>query len=113
VGFAVDVSKQYGDWGPFVTLGYLLPGSSDPVHVKNTYSASLGTSYQINDRLVTIVSYNFDSASTERVQDSDELYGSLSYIFSDKLSLTGFAIAGLTEGGPADGGGVFLSYKLN
>jgi len=112
-GLSLDVSKDFGIWGPFVTLGYLFVGQPSGYSLNNTYSVSAGTSIVLNDHLIAIVSYDYDSASSPLVNASQELFGSLSWVFSDTMTLTGYGTGGLSDGGPSIGGGLLVSYKLN
>lgn len=110
---SMDVTRQFGDWGPFVKVGYLIPGQPSAFKLFDTVSASAGTSYTINDNLVAVASYDFDSASTPLVTASHELFGSLSWIRDNGMTLTGYGTAGLSSGSPAIGAGLLVSYNLN
>ncbi len=109
----LDVSRQLGDWAPFLRVGYLLPGQPSSFRLFNTVSVSAGSSYTISDSLVAVASYDFDSASTPLVTASHELFGSLSWIRGNGMTLTGYGTAGLTSGSPAIGAGLIASYALN
>jgi hypothetical protein len=111
-GGNVDVSRQFGIWGPFVSVGYLIPGQPATFSLNNRVSISAGTSMELNDHLVAIVSYDHDSASSRLVGTSQEAFGSLSWIFSDRVTLTGYGTAGLSSGSPEVGGGLIISYEL-
>ena len=110
---SVDVARQFGDWGPFVKVGYLVPGVPAAFKLFNTVSVSAGTSYTISDNLVVVASYDFDSASTPLVTASHEVFGSLSWIRDNGMTLTGYGTVGLSSGSPAIGAGLLVSYNLN
>ena len=109
---SMDVSRQFGDWGPFVTVGYLVPGQPASFKLLNTVSVSAGTSYTINDNLVAVASYDFDSASTPLVTASHEVFGSLSWIRDNGFTLTGYGTVGLSTGSPNVGAGLLLAYAF-
>ena len=109
---SLDVSKEFGIWGPFVTISYVSVGQPSTYSLSNTYSISTGTSVELNDSLIAIFSYDYDSASTPLVGDSNEFFGSLSWLYNDKITLTGYATTGLSTGAPAISGGFFVSYKF-
>jgi hypothetical protein len=109
---SVDVTRQFGDWGPFVTAGYLVPGQPLGFKLFDTVSVSAGTSYTVSDNLVAVVSYDFDSASTPLVIASHEMFGSLSWIRDGGLTLTGYGTLGLSTGSPSVGAGLILSYAF-
>jgi len=112
-GASVDVSRQFGIWTPFVTVGYLDQGHPSGFTLYNTTSVSAGTSLELNDNLVAVASYDFDSANAPQVQAGQELFGSLSWVRDDKVTLTGYGTAGLTSGSPNIGVGFLLSYGFN
>jgi hypothetical protein len=112
-GVSVDVSRKFGIWGPFVTVGYLLPGQPNGYQLYDTTSVSAGTSLELGSNLVAVASYDFDSASTPLVVASHEMFGSLSWIRDDGFTLTGYGTAGLSSGSPAVGAGLLISYGFN
>ena len=112
-GMNVDVSRSFGDWTPFVTVGYLNRGQPTGFTFYDTSSVAVGTSYMLRDNLVAVASYDFDSADAPQVVAGHELMGSLSWIQSDKLTLTGYGTVGLSSGSPDIGIGFLVSYGLN
>ena len=112
-GMNVDISRSFGDWTPFVTVGYLNRGQPTGFTFYDTSSVAVGTSYMLRDNLVAVVSYDFDSADAPQVTAGHELMGSLSWIQSDKLTLTGYGTVGLSSGSPDVGIGFLVSYGLN
>jgi hypothetical protein len=112
-GVSVDVTRPFGIWGPFVTIGYLIPGGRANYSLYNTVSLSAGTSLELSDNLVAIVSYDRDSATSPLVDASQEMFGSLSWILSDSVTLTGYGTAGLSSGSPNVGGGLLVSYGFD
>jgi hypothetical protein len=112
-GFNLDVSHPYGAWTPFITAGYLIAGQPATFDLRDTISLSAGTSVELSDNLVAVVSYDRDSASSPRLTSSQEMFGSLSWIINDKVTMTGYGTAGLSNGSPGVGGGLLLSYALN
>jgi hypothetical protein len=112
-GMSVDVSRQFGNWGPFLTVGYLVPGKPATYKLYNTTSVSAGTSLELSDHLVAVASYDYDSASTPLVDASHEMFGSLSWVRDDRITLTVYGTAGLGSGSPAVGGGLLMSYGFN
>src|ERR1700761_3050565 len=112
-GISVDVSRQFGAWTPFVTVGYLDQGEPSGFTIYNTTSVSAGTSLELNDDLVAVASYDYDSADTPLVAAGQELFGSLSWVRSDRFTLTGYGTIGLASGSPDVGVGFLLSYGFN
>jgi hypothetical protein len=112
-GMSVDVSRSLGDWTPFVTVGYLNRGQPAGFTFYDTSSVSVGTSYMLNDNLVAVASYDYDSPDAPQVTGGHELMGSLSWIRDDRLTLTGYGSVGLSSGSPDYGIGFLVSYGLN
>ena len=79
----------------------------------DTSSVSLGASYVLNEKLVAVASYDYDSPDAPQVIGGHELMGSLSWIRDDRMTLTGYATAGLSSGSPDMGVGFLISYGLN
>ena len=109
----IDISRQFGTWRPFLTVGYLVPGKPDTYKLYNTTSVSVGTGLELSDSLVAIASYDYDSASTPLVAASHEIFGSLSWVRSNGMTLTGYGTYGLSDGSPDVGLGLLVSYGLN
>jgi hypothetical protein len=112
-GVSVDVSRQWGLWTPFVTVGYLDQGQPSGFTLYNTTSVSAGTSLELSDNLVAVASYDYDSANTPLVAAGQELFGSLSWVRDDRFTLTGYGTIGLNSGSPDVGVGFLVSYGFN
>jgi hypothetical protein len=111
--FSTDISRQFGKWTPFLTVGYLVPGRPATFRLYNTTSVSAGTSVELTDTLVATASYDYDSASTPLVDASHELFGSLSWVRDNGLTLTSYGTVGLSSGSPNIGAGLLVSYGFN
>ena len=112
-GASIDVAHAYGRWQPFATIGYLVSGQPVGYVLKNTFSASTGTSFEFSESLVAIASFDYDSASSPLLSSSQEVFSSLSWIVNDKITLTGYATKGLRSGSPDIGTGLILAYGFN
>ena len=112
-GASLDISRQFGIWGPFLTVGYLDLGKPAGFTLYNTTSVSAGTSLMLRDNLVAVASYEFDSADSPLVPAGHQLFGSLSWICNDRITLTGYGSVGLSAGSPDAGAGFLISYALN
>lgn len=111
-GFAVDVSRQIGAWAPFVSFGYRVPGKPTAYSLVSAPSFSVGTSYQISDHLLAIASYDFDGTISSSLADSQQLFGSISWVATENLTFTTYAEYGLSSGAPKGGGGLLASWKV-
>lgn len=113
LGMSVDISRPFGKWAPFVTVGYLSVGQPVGYTLYDTTSVSAGTSLELSDNLVAIASYDYDSADGPLVPAAQSLFGSLSWVRDDKVTLTGYGTAGLSDGSPALGIGFLISYGFH
>ena len=111
-GFSVDVLRQIDNWTPFVTFGYRVPGSPRAYTLNSSPSFSVGTSVQFDEKLLAIVSYDFDGTISKSLADSQQLFGSLSWVFNDSLTLTAYAELGMSSGAPSQGTGLLLGWKV-
>lgn len=110
--FSVDVSRQLGSWSPFISFGYLVPGSPKAYSLNSAPEFSVGTSYQIADSIVATASYDFIGAITPTLSDAQQLFAAGSWVYDDSLSFTIYAEYGLTAGAPSQGTGLLVSWKL-
>ena len=113
LGMSVDVSHQFGKWAPFVTVGYLSVGQPVGYKLYDTTSVSAGTSYELSDNLVAIVSYDFDSQDGPLVPAAQSLFTSISWVRDDHVTLTGYGTSGISNGSPDLGLGFLISYSTN
>ncbi len=109
-GMSVDVSRQWGKWGPFLTVGYLVPGQPVGYTLNDTTSVSVGSSYELSKNFVAIASYDFDSSDSPLVPPAHELAASLSWVREGGITLTGYGTVGLSAGAPDMGAGLLVSY---
>lgn len=110
--FYVDVSRQFDTWGPFVNFGYRVPGKPSFYSFNDAPSFSVGTTLQLDDRLVAIASYDFDGSISNSLADAQQLFASLTWLATDAISLTVYADNGLSSGAPKVGTGLLISWKV-
>jgi outer membrane scaffolding protein for murein synthesis (MipA/OmpV family) len=111
-GFSADVSRQFDIWAPFVTFGYRVPGSPRTYSLNSAPSFSVGTSVQLDEKFLAIVSYDFDGSISSTLADSQQLFASGSWMFNDHLTLTAYAELGLSSGAPGVGTGLLVGWKI-
>ena len=111
--FSVDVSKQFDAWGPFATFAYRVPGEPSFYSFNDAPSFSVGTSVQMADDVVAIVSYDFDGSISGSLADAQQWFASVTWLSNEKLSLTAYLENGLSSGAPRIGTGLLVSWKVN
>lgn len=110
--FYVDVSRAFDIWGPFVNFGYRVPGKPSFYSFNDAPSFSVGTTVQLDDKLVAIASYDFDGSISRSLADAQQLFASLTWLATDEISLTAYVDDGLSSGAPKVGTGLLVSWKL-
>jgi hypothetical protein len=110
--FSFDVSRQFDNWGPFVTFGYTVPGNPSFYAFNDAPSFSIGSSLQLNESFVVIASYDFDGSISSTLADAQQLFTSASWLLNDRWSFTVYAEKGLSSGAPQIGTGLLISWKL-
>lgn len=108
---SAEVSYVTGKWAPFVNVGYRLPGKLVGAGLRNSLTASIGTSW-ISGTNAVIVSYDYEQAISPLSQDGHSLFVAYSTPASKSLRLTLYGAVGLSQGSPAAEGGILLGLKL-
>jgi hypothetical protein len=108
---SADVTYPVGAWGPFVTVGYRVPGKPAGVDLNSSLTASVGTSLAVG-RTVYIASYDYTQAISPLAKDGQEIFTAVSVPAGRRLSITGYGIAGLSKGSPSYEAGLLFTAKL-
>jgi hypothetical protein len=111
--FSLDVARQFDAWGPFATFSYRVPGEPGFYSFNDAPSFSVGTSVELADNIVAIGSYDFDGSISGSLADAQQLFGSVTWLATEKLSLTAYFENGLSSGAPRVGTGLLMSWKVN
>jgi hypothetical protein len=110
--FSVDASREIGAWTPFVSFGYLVPGSPSAYSLNSAPQFSVGTSVQLGDDVVAMASYDFNGAINSSLSDAQQLFASASWLFNKSLGFTVYAETGFTSGAPSVGTGLLVSWRM-
>jgi hypothetical protein len=95
-----------------VSFGYRIPGTPTAYSLVSAPSFSVGTSWQLSDHWLAIMSYDFDGTISSTLADSQQIFGSLSWVATDTLTFTTYGEYGLSSGAPKGGGGLLASWKV-
>lgn len=93
----VEASKTFASFTPFLTAGYRFVGNPPGSNLRNVVFASVGFDYRIRDRLNAGLSYEWRQTASPSVGDSQELSPYLSWKINSHVSLTPYAVFGLTR----------------
>lgn len=107
----LDISRTFGAATPFVTLGYRIPGKPAGLNLRNSFTASVGSSFVIGKSLIAIASYDYAERTSALSYDSHSLFGALAGNVTKRLLLTGYGTVGLSRGAPDYGVGLLVTAK--
>jgi hypothetical protein len=105
-----DVSKTFGRWTPFGTLGYRYIGEPSGTDLNNIFFASLGAGYKLTEQWSTGLILDYRQSTSDNADDPVELTPSATWKPRRDWVLTGYGVFGATDGGPDYGGGLQASY---
>jgi hypothetical protein len=107
----VDLARVYGKLTPLATLGYKMKGDPSEVDLDNVFFASLGVAYQVSARATAGLIADWQEATSRFSDEALEAMAYLSYRVDDRWSVTGYAVAGFTDGSPDEGIGLQATYS--
>lgn len=108
--FSGELSRTFGPVTPFVSAGYRILGDPVGVDLNNAFFGSAGASVGLG-RSVLLASYDYREATSALSDDSQEVFGALSTPVSEKLDLTFYGSAGLSDGAPDFGVGAMITLR--
>lgn len=111
VAVSADLSYPMGLFSPFATIGYRFLGDPEGIELDNSFTGSLGTTFQLGTT-VAIFSYDYSEASSDLAKDAHELFAAFSGPATSRLNWTVYGIAGLSEGSPDFGLGALLTFRF-
>lgn len=107
----IDISRTIGQASPFVTLGYRIPGKPAGLNLRNSVTASVGSSFVLGKSLIAIASYDYSGRTSALSYESHSLFGALAGNVTKRLLLTGYGTVGLSRGAPDYGVGLLVTVK--
>ncbi|WP_026841872.1 transporter [Citrifermentans bremense] len=111
-GFAVEFSKQFGNWYSFAEGGYTFQGSSPVLALKDYFSFNAGTGYQIGERFLPMLIVKASSAPIAGASDLVDLRLKLKYLAGVRTGVEGYVAKGVTRSTPDYGGGLAVYYDF-
>ena len=105
-----DIAKTYGRFTPFATLGYKFMGDPPDLDLNDVLFASAGADYRFHLSLSGGASFEYRESSSLTSTDAEELLGYLNWKLTNRWSVNGYGVMGLTDGSPDSGVGVQLTY---
>jgi hypothetical protein len=106
-----DVYKFIDRFTPYATLGYRYRGDPPGANLDNGWLFTLGSMYDISDRLGCSLDYYFRESSVAGADDPQELTAAVDYRITQTENLRGYAIKGLSDGSPDWGLGLMVTFR--
>ena len=108
----LDVARRFGEWTPFLGVGYRFVGRPPGSRLDGSWFASAGATYRINERVSAGLLYDWFGAATPPRHDSHEVIPYVSLRLSDELSVSPYLVAGLSGHTPDYGLGFSIRYRI-
>lgn len=108
VAVSGELSKTWGTVTPFVQVGYRWMGDPAGINLNDVWYGSAGASVAIG-KSVLLASYDYRQATTNLVDDSQEIFAAFSTPFSRRLNFTVYGSGGLSKGAPDYGVGAMIT----
>jgi len=104
----LDISKQFGWFTPFGTVGYKFIGDPPDFNFDDKIFASGGFSARLGDRVSVGVVYDWAESAVDERPDIQEISPFASFRFGNNFSIDPYALVGLTSASPDWGMGVLF-----
>ena len=113
VDYAVgaELSREMGQFEPFVSAQYRLNGDRPDFDYRNTVAASAGTAVRLGRGLRASLSYDYSQSRIRGRSGSHSLDAGVSTRLSKRLSLSGSGSVGLSERAPDFGLGSTITWR--
>ena len=102
----LDLSREFGKFTPFGTLGYRFIGEPSGTDLDNIFFASLGAAFAFNRRFSTGLALDYSQATTSGTDDALEVSPFFAWNVTKRWGLNIYGLIGLSDGSPDSGGGV-------
>lgn len=111
-GFAVEVSKWFGDWYTFIEPGYTIQGKSPDLALKNYMSYSAGAGYQVTNNFRPMFILKGATAPADGSSSLLEARLKLKYQATNHTGIEGYFAKGITTSSPDYGTGLAVFYDF-
>lgn len=111
-GFAVEVSKWYGNWNPFAEAGYTVQGRTPLLALRNYTTYNAGTGYQVSDRFRPIILLKGATPPADGSSSLLEVRLKLKFQATEHTGIDGYLAKGITTNSPDYGTGLSIYYDF-
>ncbi|HVK53455.1 MAG TPA: hypothetical protein VM532_00345 [Burkholderiales bacterium] len=106
----VDLYKQINQWTLFGGVGYTDLGSSEFIQLDNVFSASLGSTYKLNDVNSLGFSFDYREKSSDTGFSQREMTAFVVHKFNKTWKGQAYLLKGFSDGSPDWGVGASVTY---
>jgi hypothetical protein len=107
----LDVSKTFGDFTPFVDVGYRFIGNPPGAHLQNAVYTSAGLDWRATSWLSAGLIYDWRQTASRQLGESQELTAYGTFRLGRHVRLEPYAVAGFTQASPDFGVGLQLVFR--
>lgn len=111
-GFAVEVSKWFGNWNPFAEAGYTVQGRSSQLSLRNYMAYNAGIGYQVADNFRPILLIKGTTPPADGASSLLEVRLKLKYQATKHTGIDGYVAKGITTNSPDYGTGLSIYYDF-
>jgi len=111
-GFAVELTKWFGNWFADGEAGYAIQGKSSVLAVKNYLYYYAGGGYQLTDRLRPMLLVKGSTPTTEGASPLMEVRLRAKYQLTKQTGIDGYLAKGIETASPDYGMGLAISYEF-
>ncbi|HEY6873907.1 MAG TPA: transporter [Geobacteraceae bacterium] len=111
-GFAVELTKWFGDWVADGEGGYAIQGKSDVLAVENYFYYDAGVGYQLTERLRPIFLVKGSTPTVEGASALLEARLRVKYQVTKHTGIDGYLAKGVTTASPDYGMGLAVFYEF-
>jgi len=112
VAVELDLSRSFGRFTPFMTVGYRFIGDPDEGELDDAWFTSLGAAMKIAPRFDAGLYWTWLQATSPTRSDGHELLAYGSFRLHDRLSLLPYVVVGLAGYAPDWGVGLTFRYEI-
>ena len=109
--FQIDVAKAFGNFMPFLTLGYKLNGSPVGYHLRHVLYGTVGVQYSFSESVTAGALFDYRQAALKTAEDPREGTAYVNIKLSPKWALNAYGVAGFSRNSPSGGGGATVTYR--
>ncbi|HMS84705.1 MAG TPA: transporter [Nitrospira sp.] len=112
-GVGVELTKSFFDrWQAFLDGGYIFIGDAPDTNFNNRWWYDIGLGYDITDTLHVSLLYEEYRTLVNTVNNARDVLALANYVVTDRVRVTGSALAGLSNGAPNYGLGAGVTVRF-